>query len=548
MGKKLHLTVWFAVVLLLVELIPQLNKANPLPFQLLYQKNGASANDALGVSVAGTGDVNGDGRADFIVGVPGADTGVLLDVGSAYVYSGADGALLYQKSGAEANDQLGLSVVGNGDIGGDGRADFIVGAYLANPSGRANAGSAFIFSGADGQLLYQKDGSRSGDRLGGSVAGAGDVNADGRSDFIIGAERANPNNSIDAGSAFVYSGADSTLLYRKDGTSSGDELGFSVAGAGDVNGDGKDDFIIGAPFASPGGFILAGSAFVYSGATGGLLYQKNGAAGSELLGSSVAGAGDINADGRADFIVGAPGASPNGLGAAGSAYIYSGADGTLLFQKDGTAIGDNLGSYGTVSGAGDVNGDGRPDFIIGAYGADPSGRINAGSAFVFSGIDGLLLSQIDGDSAGDNLGSVAGAGDINGDGRTDVILGAPGSKPDGLTNAGSAYVYGLVSTDTPEEKGNRPSQFELSQNYPNPFNPTTTIRYYLPQREKVTLEIFNLLGERVKVLVDEEETAGERTAIWDGKDDNGKSLPSGIYLYRLKSEKFSETKKMIFLK
>ena len=548
MDKKLCLIVRFAVVLFFAITARQSTKANSLPFQLLHQKNGSIANDFFGLSVAGAGDVDGDSKADFVVGAPFADPGGLVDVGTAYIYSGANGTLIYQKNGVEANDEFGISVAGTGDVNGDSRTDFIVSAYLADPFNRTNAGSAFVYSGFDGSLLYQIHGAFNGDRLGGSVAGAGDVNADGRSDFIIGAERANPNNSIDAGSAFVYSGADNTLLYRKDGTSSGDELGFSVAGAGDVNGDGKDDFIIGAPFASPGEFILAGSAFVYSGATGGLLYQKNGAAGSEFLGSSVAGAGDINADGRADFIVGAPGASPNGLGAAGSAYIYSGADGTLLFQKDGTAIGDNLGSYGTVSGAGDVNGDGRPDFIIGAYGADPSGRINAGSVFVFSGIDGLLLSQIDGDFAGDNLGSVAEAGDINGDGRADVILGAPGSKPDGLTNAGSAYVYGLVSTDTPEEKSNRPGRFELFQNYPNPFNPTTTIRYFLPKREKVTMEIFNLLGERVRVLAEEEQTAGERTAVWDGKDEKGRTQPSGVYFYRLKGKGFSETKRMIFLK
>ncbi len=137
---------------------------------------------------------------------------------------------------------------------------------------------------------------------------------------------------------------------------------------------------------------------------------------------------------------------------------------------------------------------------------------------------------------------------MNGDGRTDVIIGAPGADPGGLIDAGSVYVYGLVSTDAPEEKNNRPESFELSQNYPNPFNPTTTIRYFLPKRENVTLEIFNLLGERVRMLADEEQTAGEHTALWDGKDEKGKTLSSGIYFYQLKGKEFSKTKKMIFLK
>ena len=109
-------------------------------------------------------------------------------------------------------------------------------------------------------------------------------------------------------------------------------------------------------------------------------------------------------------------------------------------------------------------------------------------------------------------------------------------------------MYGLISTAAPEEDKNRPTQFVLSQNYPNPFNPITTIRYFLPKREKVKLEIFNLLGERVSVLAEEEQPAGERTAVWDGKDKSGKSSPSGIYFYRLTGKDFLEAKKMIFLK
>ncbi|MGE5692981.1 MAG: T9SS type A sorting domain-containing protein, partial [Candidatus Zixiibacteriota bacterium] len=113
---------------------------------------------------------------------------------------------------------------------------------------------------------------------------------------------------------------------------------------------------------------------------------------------------------------------------------------------------------------------------------------------------------------------------------------------------GQVFVYGLVSTATAEERKNHPARFELSQNYPNPFNPTTTIRYFLPKREKVTLEIFNLLGERVRALSEQEQMAGEHTAVWDGKDERGKTMSSGIYFYQLRGEGFSETKKMLLLK
>ena len=132
------------------------------------------------------GDVNGDGKADFIVGARGADPGGRADAGSAYVYSGADGSLLYQKDGGAASDRLGVSVSTAGDMNGDGKADFIVGAYYVDPGGRANAGSAYIYSGADGSLLYQKDGGAAGDNFGLSVSTAGDVNGDGKADFIVG--------------------------------------------------------------------------------------------------------------------------------------------------------------------------------------------------------------------------------------------------------------------------------------------------------------------------------------------------------------------------
>jgi len=402
------------------------------PFALVYQKDGAAAANYWGRAVAGAGDVNGDGRGDFIVG------GRSASAGSAYVYSGLDGALLYQKNGAELGDNFGYSVAGAGDVNGDGRADFIIGAPDAN-AGYAAAGSVYVYSGLDGSLLYQKNGAAVVDRLGWSVAGAGDVNGDGKADFIISAPNADPGGRADAGSAYVYSGLNGALLYQKDGAAANDCLGWSVAGAGDVNGDGRADFIIGALGADPGGRANAGSAYVYSGLNGALLYQKDGAAAGDALGGSVAGAGDVNGDGEADFIIGARYASPGGLSNAGSAYVYSGLNGALLYQKDGAAAYDWLGC--SVAGAGDVNGDGYADFIIGADSTRPGGRRGAGSAYVYSGLDSMLFYWKGGAAAGDLLGySVAGIGDINGDGKADVIIGAPYADPGGRNSAGSAYV------------------------------------------------------------------------------------------------------------
>jgi hypothetical protein len=137
-----------------------------------------------------------------------------------------------------------------------------------------------------------------------------------------------------------------------NGAADGDQLGFSAAGLGDLDGDGKADFIIGARLADPGGMVDFGSVLVYSGSTGSLLYQKDGPSMNDFFGYSVAGAGDVEKDGKTDFMVGAP---PAGVG-AGSVFIYSGTTGFLLFHIDGNAE-YNFFSR-AIAGAGDVNGDG----------------------------------------------------------------------------------------------------------------------------------------------------------------------------------------------
>ena len=161
--------------------------------QKLHQWDGQGFIDRLGSSVSNAGDVNGDGFADVIAGAYGADPGGLADAGSAYVYSGADGSLLYQWDGGAAVDLFGLSVSGAGDINGDGFADLIVGAFAADPGGLASAGSAYAYSGVDGSLLYQWDGGAGLDFFGTSVSDAGDVNGDGSAE----AQTDQANNSDD---------------------------------------------------------------------------------------------------------------------------------------------------------------------------------------------------------------------------------------------------------------------------------------------------------------------------------------------------------------
>jgi hypothetical protein len=268
---------------------------------------GAVAFDAYGTSVASIGDFNGDGFDDWIAGALGNDAGG-LDAGRAYIYFGRpspDTTADMILTGQAAGDEFGAAVAGAGDVNGDGFDDVIVGASRNDLAG-ANAGSAFVYYGgsipnatADLVLI----GAAPGDRCGYSVAGAGDINGDGFDDMIVGAI-ANDAGGTDAGRAYVYFGGmfpNATADLVLTGAAAFDAFGTSVARAGDFNADGFDDVIVGAPFS--GG---TGRAFVYLGAnvpeaTADLTLL--GEAANDVFGFSVGGGGDVNGDGFDDLIV-----------------------------------------------------------------------------------------------------------------------------------------------------------------------------------------------------------------------------------------------------
>jgi hypothetical protein len=417
-----------------------------------FKIKGEAAGDSAGIIVSSAGDVNGDGKADLIIGAPGAAVGTGFDGGAAYIVFGTNqpAALLTLSSfdgegikieGSSANSGFASVVSGAGDFNGDGFDDVLIGAPTASAPAATNvpAGACYvIFGGRDlsspinvSALTFSSgfriNAEAAGDLFGISASRAGDVNGDSFDDIIIGASAAD-SRQVDTGASYVIFGSkgftgpislsslNGSNGFKITGENTGDNSGLSVA-AGDVNGDGFSDVIIGSPSATGGGYdsgavaVLLGNSTAFStplslgSLSGGVGFKIVGEAASDMAGAAVRSAGDFNGDGVEDFIIGAPGASPNG-DFSGASYLLLGtksgfADVVNLSALDaktglkiiGAAADDESGV--SVSGAGDVNGDGYGDLIVGARGADASTE-DSGAAYVIYGYDPRVSMSGDG--------------------------------------------------------------------------------------------------------------------------------------------------------
>lgn len=387
---------------------------------MLWELSGA-LDSRFGHALAVAGDVDGDGLSELIVGAPGDDSAG-LDVGRVFLLRGKDGVLLQTWTGEAVEDFFGAAVAGPGDVDGDGVPDVLVGAYR-HDTGGTRAGRAYVFSGATSLPLHVIDGLAPGDEFGVGVAAVGDVDGDGRPDFAVGAHHS-AEVAPQSGSVRVYSGATGVQIHAFLGDEFHDDLGHVLSGAGDVDGDGVPD-IIGGLHDS----VDAGQARVYSGASGALLFNFVGTSVGDFYGHAVASAGDVDGDGRSDLLVGASRDDSLALN-AGRAELRSGASGALLAQWFGVVAEDELGL--SVWSAGDFDGDGCVDQILSVSGDDTSG-MNAGSAQVRSGADASLIASLHGVAQGIRHDVVVcGDVDLDGDGRPEVMVGFPYDDAGGL--------------------------------------------------------------------------------------------------------------------
>jgi hypothetical protein len=395
----------------------------PVGAQSLIQHVAGPDGTKFGASVAVIDDLDGDGFLDFAVGEYHDDTGG-TDAGEVNVISGRTGAVLHALIGNSAQDWFGKTVEAPGDLDGDGLGDLLVAAPRDTFAGKAFAGVVTAYSSAGWGVIWQVGGSVLGASWGHQVHAIPDVTGDGRKDVLVASEDELANNQ---GRARLYSGATAGILHTWDGLP-GESFGVPCGHAGDIDGDGVADVLINVH--AENGVFNQYRLRAYSGADASLLHSWSNIKASAVAifnngdGPTTAALGDVDGDGRDDFAVqhlGPVAGFPEG----GVVYVVSGMDKSILATYGGSGEQQSFGH--SIAGTGDLDGDGVPDMVVGAPQATGPGTFSGYVRAISLGT-GTELYTVGATSANDRFGeAIRAAGDVDGDGLNDVIVGAPRS-------------------------------------------------------------------------------------------------------------------------
>jgi hypothetical protein len=426
----------------------------------------ASASMSGGNDVFISSDINNDGSADYVAAGVYENIATGVSWARVYVYSGFTGDILYtwQNSAVDFGDKLKVTIAG--DINSDGFPDILVGAPSASFAGKPRCGAAVLISGSTGETLKIWYGNKPGAFFGASVAGVDDVDRNGFRDIIIGAPGTWLDNPK-VGTAHVFSGSwngDPNFgqhLYTFTGIHANSGFGSRVAAADDVNRDGYPDILISAPgYDSALGRGYHGTVDVYSGLDGSPLAHFQGRNGGRHFGFSIAGVGDIDRDGYPDIAVGLPAFQNDPVLQQGGVLVFSGLTSSVIRHYQSHEMGDGFGA--SISSVGDTNGDFWPDVFIGA----PCAENGRGSATLFSGENGAILFRALGDDTASRLGRAIGSsGSLNRYGFVD-LLSLSSSTALGSIISRFAFVEGLEMPSGDNISSSNPTRVSLKVNMP----------------------------------------------------------------------------------